>query len=502
MELQERTLSCKNSVIWLEITLDCLKATKGHIVSSKQNYDAIIVGAGPAGIFAAYELVQLDPTLHVALFEKGRDLSERNCPASKTQKCVFCKPCAMLSGWGGAGAFSDGKLVLVPHVGGWLGDHIDEEELINLIKYVEVTFLEFGVPDEHIFSISSSQYEQIQRKATPAGLELIPSRVRHIGTDRTHLVLKAMEDFLSKKIEIYFERPVNDLLLQNGDVQGVILENGDVIRGNTVILATGREGAEWLQTIAEKHNLETQSNPVDIGVRIEVPAAITNSLTDILYDFKFRYYSKTFDDMIRTFCVCPNGEVVIESYRDVVTVNGQSFAHKKTESTNFSLLVSTSFTYPFRDPIGYGTHIARLANTLSGGQVIVQRLADLRRGRRSTPERINRSSVKPTLKTAIPGDLSFVFPHRYLVDILEMLDALDQVLPGIASEHTLLYGTEVKFYSARYQVDKNLETEISNLYAVGDGAGITRSLVQAATSGVRAARAIIDKTQHGKQDKK
>lgn len=475
---------------------------KGHIVSSEQNYDTIIGGAGPAGIFAAYELVQLDPTLQVALFEKGRVLSERNCPAFKTQKCVFCKPCAMLSGWGGAGAFSDGKLVLVPHVGGWLGDYIDEEELIDLINYVEGIFLEFGVPDEKIFNISSSQYEQIQRKATPAGLELIPSRVRHIGTDRCHLVLKALENYLSTKIEIYFEKPINDLLLQNGAVQGVVLENGEAIHGNTVILATGREGAEWLQTIAKKLKLKTQSNPVDIGVRVEVPAAITNSLTDILYDFKFKYYSKTYDDMIRTFCVCPNGEVVIESYRDVVTVNGQSYAHKKTDNTNFALLVSTRFTYPFRDPIGYGEYIARLANTLSGGQVIVQRLADLRRGRRSTPERIKRSSVKPTLKTAVPGDLSFVFPHRYLVDILEMLDALDQVLPGIASEHTLLYGAEVKFYSARYHVDKNLETEIPNLYTIGDGAGITRSLVQAATSGVRAARAIIDKTRYTAQRKK
>ncbi|GAH04611.1 unnamed protein product, partial [marine sediment metagenome] len=257
-----------------------------------------------------------------------------------------------------------------------------------------------------------------------------------------------------------------------------------------------REGAEWHKELAEKHKLEAISNPVDIGVRVETPAAITNPLTDDLYEFKFKYYTKTFDDMIRTFCVCPNGEVVIESYRDIVTVNGQSYAHKKTDYTNFALLVSTDFTFPFRDPIGYGRDIARLANTLAGGQVIVQRLTDLKRGRRSTKDRIERSNFKPTLKTAVPGDLSFVFPHRYLVDILEMLEALDQVLPGIAGEQTLLYGAEVKFYSARYQVDKNMMTKITNLYTIGDGAGVTRSLVQAATSGVQAARAIVAKNKN------
>jgi len=466
---------------------------KGRILEKENTYDVIIVGAGPAGIFTAYKLIQTDPTLRVTLYEKGRALSERNCPAAKTQKCIFCKPCSMLSGWGGAGAFSDGKLVLVPHVGGWLGDYLDEKDLKDLINYVEGTFLEFGVPDEQIFALSDRQHEQIQRKATPAGLELVPSKVRHIGTDRCYLVLKAMEDFLSEKMEIHFRTPVKDLIVENGTTIGVILESEEIVHGTNVVLATGREGANWLQEIAEKHGIETQNNPVDIGVRVEVPAAITNPLTDLMYEFKFQYYSKTYDDMIRTFCVCPNGEVVIESYRDIVTVNGQSYSNKKTDNTNFALLVSTRFTTPFRDPIGYGQYIARLANTLAGGQVIVQRLADLKRGRRSTQERIDRSSFKPTLKTAVPGDLSFVFPHRHLVDILEMLDALDIVLPGIASDHTLLYGAEVKFYSARYQIDKNLETKINGLYATGDGAGITRSLVHAAVSGVRAAQAILTK---------
>lgn len=449
----------------------------------------MIVGCGPAGIFTALELSEKS-NLSVLMLEKGLDIRNRKCPALTSGICSKqCKPCNLLNGWGGAGAFSDGKLILSPDVGGWLTDYVPREELENIVKYVDAFYRKFGVPDK-IYGGDGDFIEDIRRKAVLAGLNFIPMTLRHMGTDKAISVLEAARRYLSGKVEVKFRTEVAKVLVENGRVVGVETSNGEVYRAKYVVLAPGRSGAEWLQREARRFQLSLENNPIDLGVRVEVPAAVMETLTDTLYEPKFQFYSKSFDDMVRIFCVCPHGEVITEIYDDVLTVNGQSYSEKKTDNTNFAVLVSVSFTEPFKEPIAYGKYIARLANIIGGG-VIVQRLGDLKKGRRSTEDRINRSIVKPTLKNATPGDLSFVLPYRYLTDILEMLEALDKLAPGVFSNHTLLYGVEVKFYSARIKLDRNLETEIKNLYVAGDGAGITRGLMQASASGVIVARSIL-----------
>jgi uncharacterized FAD-dependent dehydrogenase len=456
------------------------------------NFDVIIVGAGPAGIFSALELA--DKTdLSILMLDKGPAIDQRKCPASRGLGCVNCDPCSLLAGWGGAGAFSDGKLTLSTEVGGWLNEYCTEEKLWKLLKCVDNTYLKFGAT-KHLYGASPEKFAEIERKASFAGLKLVPQKVRHMGTEKCAETLRKMRDHLEDRADIRTRTDVKSLLVKDDKIEGVETSNGEKFYGKYVIVAPGRIGAEWLKTEAEILGLKTLNNPVDVGVRVEVQAAIMEELTKTLYEPKLIYHSKSFDDQVRTFCVAPLGEVITESYDGVLTVNGQSYAERKTKNTNFAILVSTSFTEPFREPIAYGKYIARLSNLLSGG-VIIQRLGDLKAGRRSTEERVKRSLCVPTLKNATPGDLSFVLPYRYLADIKEMLQALDNVAPGIYSNDTLLYGIEVKFYSSRLELTDQLETRIKNLFTIGDGAGVSRGLIQASASGVIVAEEIAKRAK-------
>ncbi|MBS7622080.1 NAD(P)/FAD-dependent oxidoreductase [Candidatus Bathyarchaeota archaeon] len=453
-------------------------------------YDVTIVGCGPAGIFSALELASRTD-LEILMVDMGPQLEDRRCSSDRGLGCVRCEPCYLLTGWGGAGAFSDGKLTLSTEVGGWLAEYIDASELNRLIDYVDNVYVKFGAP-QHLYGTDLSKIEKIERKAALAGLKLIPSKIRHLGTENCSQILSRTKQFLQGRAEIRTGTEVKSLIVKDGEIKGVETRDGEKISSRYVIVAPGRVGAEWLATEAQMLGLRALNNPVDLGVRVEVPAAVLEELTEALYEPKFIYHSKSFDDMVRTFCMNPSGEVITESYNDIVTVNGQSYAEKKTGNSNFAVLVSTKFTEPFREPIAYGKYIARLANLLGGG-ILVQRLGDLEAGRRSTEGRMARNLVVPTLKFATPGDLSFILPYRYLEDIKEMLQAMDKVSPGVYAKHTLLYGVEVKFYSSRLELNNDLETRIRNLFATGDGAGITRGLVQASASGVVAARAIEKK---------
>jgi uncharacterized FAD-dependent dehydrogenase len=451
-------------------------------------YDVIIVGAGPAGIFSALELTEKNK-LNVLIIDRGPDIDKRRCPSSRGFDCQHCEPCSVLSGWGGAGAYSDGKLTLSTEVGGWLNQYISNKELEELIKYVDGIYLKYGA-DPQVYGEDPEKVDEIERKASLAGLRLIRQKIRHMGTEKCAETLRRMRRELNSKVTFQPRTDVKSLLVENHVIKGVETANGEKFYGKYVIIAPGRSGAEWLQNEAQFHGLKNVNNPVDIGVRVEVLASVMEELTKTLYEPKLIYYSKVFDDQVRTFCVSPYGEVTTESYDGVLTVNGQSYAERKTKNTNFAILVSTSFTEPFKEPIAYGKYVARLSNLLSGG-VIVQRLGDLVAGRRSTPERLARSVVTPTLKSATPGDLSFVLPYRYLADIREMLQALDTIAPGVHSRDTLLYGIEVKFYSSHLQLNNVLETKIQNMFTIGDGAGVTRGLVQASASGVIVAREIL-----------
>lgn len=454
-------------------------------------YDVIIVGAGPAGIFAALELSR-QGKVRVLILDKGPELEKRRCVQQETGRCAHCNPCRLISGWGGAGAFADGKLTLSPEVGGHLSEILSRQEAVRLIQEVDKTWVHFGA-SQVVHGADMDEIERLQKKAAKAGLRLVANPIRHMGTDRTQDILRGMREALQARgVEMRMGTPVRDLLTRDGRVEGVTTEQGETIEGQYVIIAPGREGASWLSEQAKKLHLRLSRNPVDVGVRVELPATVLEPLTSVTYEPKLVYYSRAFDDKVRTFCVCPYGEVVTEYVDDVVTVNGHSYADHRTDNTNFAILVSKSFTEPFKEPIAYGKYIARLANLLGGG-VIVQRLGDLEQGRRSTVERMARSIVQPTLQAATPGDLGLVFPYRHLANILEMLQAMDELTPGVFSRHTLLYGVEVKFYSSRLELSPALETQVQGLFAVGDGAGVTRGLVQASASGVLAAREILQR---------
>ncbi len=461
-----------------------------------ERYDCVIVGAGPAGIFCALELVRSGRDISILMLEKGRDLEDRVCPSrEKRAPCFGCKPCAIVSGWGGAGAFSDGKLALSTEVGGMLGNYLEREEFEKGIREVHEIYLEFGAPEEIYGLENQDAIDALAKRAALAGLRLVPAPVRHLGTGRTQQILQKMKDYLlAKGVAIRTNTAVESLLVRDGAVRGVLTGDGEEIAAEFVVCAPGRQGAEWLVKQAEKLGLKMAINPVDIGIRVELPAVVMEPLTNLTYEAKLLFTSPTFEDRVRTFCMNPYGEVVMENTDGIITVNGHSHAEYKTEYTNFALLVSKTFTEPFKEPIAYGKYIASLANMLGGG-VIVQRLGDLMHGRRSTPERIAKGLVVPTLKEATPGDLSLVLPYRHFLAILEMLKAMDKVTPGVYSPHTLLYGVEVKFYSSRIEVTKSLETEISNLFVAGDGAGVTRGLAQASLSGMIAAREIARRKQ-------
>ena len=453
-----------------------------------KEFDVIIIGAGPAGIFSALELA--DSGLKVLILEKGRDIGARACPIhTMGVKCVHCKPCGILCGWGGAGAYSDGKLTLTTEFGGMLDLYLDKPELAKLIDYVDSIYLKFGATEKVYGDDNKDAIRKIQKDAASADLSLVPARIRHLGTDKCLEILTLMREYLEEKCAIRTSDGVSRIIVENGCYAGVETIEGERYSSKYLIAAPGREGAEWFADQATTLGLDMVTNPVDIGVRVEVPAVVMEQITDVVYESKLVYYTKAFDDRVRTFCMNPYGVVVMENNAGLITVNGHSFAEKTSQNTNFAILVSKSFTEPFKEPITYGKSIAKLANLLGGG-VIVQRLGDLKAGRRSTVERISRGLVTPTLKDATPGDLSLVLPYRFLADLVEMLEALDKIAPGVGSRHTLLYGVEVKFYSSRLELTSCLETQIPNFFAAGDGAGVTRGLAQASVSGVMVAREI------------
>jgi uncharacterized FAD-dependent dehydrogenase len=453
------------------------------------DYDVIIVGAGPAGIFAALELTHV-ARCRVLMLDKGPPLDKRRCPSREKGRCMKCATCALMTGWGGSGAFSDGKLTLTTEVGGLLAEIRGEAEARQLVQEVDDLWVEYGANSEP-YNGDLDSIEEISRRAALAGLRLQHYPIRHLGTERSGDILGAMYlELVSRGVEVRTREEVAHVVTQDGKVTGVETVKGEFLTARYVIVAPGREGADWLTRLARDLDLSLSINPVDIGVRVELPAHVLAPLTDLLYEPKFIYFSDSFDDRVRTFCVCPYGEVVTEWAGDVLTVNGHSYAHQRTENTNFAVLVSKNFTQPFKEPTAYGKYIARLANLLSGG-IMVQRLGDLRAGRRTTEQRLERCITRPTLKEAAPGDLNLVLPHRYVANILEMIDALDKVAPGVGLRHTLLYGVEAKFYSSRLALTRDLETGVGNLFAAGDGAGVTRGLVQASASGLIAAREIL-----------
>ncbi|HPD96818.1 MAG TPA: FAD-dependent oxidoreductase [Synergistales bacterium] len=456
-------------------------------------YDVIIVGAGPSGLFAARELAAKGKK--VAIIDKGKKISERSCPLKegKTKTCAHCKPCNVICGWGGAGSYSDGKLTLTPEFGGNLESYIGRKELLELIDVVDREFVRHGASME-LFSPDPDFARDVAIRASTVGLRIIPAKIRHMGTDRSKDILQSMFEEISRSCDVIMDTTVESVVLKEGRAAGVMLSGGETVESPVVLMAPGREGSFWMEKTVKSLGLKIKSLPVDIGVRVEIPSGIAEAITDQFYEVKAILDTPTFDDQVRTFCMCPRGEVTTEylAQHDILTVNGHSNrdGNGQTGNTNFAILVSTDFTEPFKDPNGYGSHIARLANMLGGG-VIVQRLGDLKHGRRSTPARIERGLVDPTLKTAEPGDLSFVLPYRHLKGILEMIQALDTIMPGINGKNTLLYGVEVKFYSLKLDLDADLMTNIPGLFASGDGAGVTRGVIQASASGIVAARGIL-----------
>lgn len=460
-----------------------------------KNYDVIIVGAGPAGIFTAYELVKNNNSLEILILEKGKDIYVRNCPKhTNGGTCVNCKLCSITTGWAGAGAFSDGKLSLSHEVGGTLPDYIGVEKTRELIKYTDEIYLKFGAdPDIH-GETETSQMREIRRKAIESNLKLVQCPVRHLGTEKTQELYKLLFEHLSENnVDIKFSEAVTDFIIDRDCIKGVKTSKSEYTAKH-VVVAVGREGSGWLMHQCEINKIPTEVGIVDIGVRLECRNEIMQEINENFYEAKLIHYTRTFDDKVRTFCSNPGGFVSSEYYEgNLAVVNGHSYKNLKSENTNFALLVSQKFTEPFNAPIEYGNHIASLANMLTKNKILVQRFGDLIRGRRTTSTRLYRNNIMPTLKDAIPGDLSLVLPHRILVGIIEMIQALDKVSPGLASDETLLYGVEVKFYSNIIKVDSSFQSQnLSNLYFGGDGAGITRGLMQASVNGVLIARQILE----------
>ncbi len=461
---------------------------------SDQKYDVVIIGAGPSGIFCAYRLKELKKDLRILVIEKGKSIEQRNCPKRTTKVCVNCKPCSITTGFAGAGAFSDGKLSLSPDVGGNLPEILGYDRTKELLKQSDDIYLKFGA-DRNVYGIDKEkEIREIRRKAINANLKLVECPIRHLGTEEGYKIYSKLQKYLQEAgVELRFRTMVEDILIEDGQIRGVKTDNGDVIEAGIVVSGVGREGADWFSKICQHHGIETKVGTVDVGVRVEVRDEVMQFLNENLYEAKLIYRTPTFDDKVRTFCTNPSGEVATEYYDDnLAVVNGHAYKSReyKTSNTNFAVLVSKNFTQPFRTPIEYGKKIAELSNMLCGGKILVQTFGDFKRGRRTTQERLCRCNLIPTLKDAVPGDLSLVFPHRIMVDIEEMLYALDKITPGLASDETLLYGVEVKFYSNKVVVNERFETNVTGLYAMGDGAGITRGLQQASANGICVAEAI------------
>ncbi len=459
-----------------------------------EKYDVIIIGAGPSGIFCAFELMNKQPECRILIIEKGRSIEKRQCPKRTAGKCVGCKPCAITTGFAGAGAFSDGKLSLSPDVGGALPDILGYDEAFALMRESDEVYLAFGA-DKRVYGLDKAdEIARIRRKAINANLKLINCPIRHLGTEEGYKIYCALQThLLDKGVEILFNTMVDDILIENERAVGV-RAGGRAYRGGEIVAAVGREGAQWFEGVCRRHRVATKVGTVDIGVRVEVRNEIMDALNKALYEAKLVYHTPTFDDKVRTFCTNPSGEVATEYYEGgLAVVNGHAYKSSefKTDNTNFAILVSKNFTRPFSTPIDYGKKIAELSNMLCDGKIMVQTFGDYRRGRRTTEERLCRNNLLPTLKDAVPGDLSLVFPHRIMVDIEEMVWALDKVTPGIASDETLLYGVEVKFYSNKVVVDRDFQTSVKGLRAIGDGASVTRGLQQASANGISVARSIL-----------
>lgn len=453
------------------------------------NYDIIIVGAGASGIFAAYELVRINPDLKILMIEKGHSLDKRKCPidGKNIKTCIKCKVCNIMNGYGGAGSLSDGKYNITNNFGGELYKYVGYSEALELMNYVDKVLCSMGGEDAKLYSTNNSD---IKSKALQHDLHLLDAKVRHLGTDRNVVIMGNIFEYLNERIEIIFDTEVKDILSENNEFEVITDKNS--FKSKKLILATGRSGSKWISEVCSKLEIKTESNRVDIGVRVELPAEIFEHITDKVYESKIVYKTKKYGDMVRTFCMNPHGEVVTENTNGIITVNGHSYANPElhTGNTNFALLVSNRFTEPFKNSNEYGESIARLSNMLGGG-VIVQRFGDLVSGRRTNERRMEKSFTIPTLK-ATPGDLSLVIPKRQLDDIIEMIYALNNIAPGTANEDTLLYGVEVKFYNSKVEVNNNLETKVKGLYILGDGSGVTHSLSQAAASGVYVARLLSE----------
>lgn len=452
-------------------------------------YDVIVIGAGPGGIFSAYELLQKKPDMKVAVFEAGHPLNKRKCPidGEKVKSCIGCKSCSIMSGFGGAGAFSDGKYNITNDFGGTLYEYIGKKRALELMHYVDDINMRFGGEGTKLYTTAGSRFKTI---CIQNDLHLLDASVRHLGTDINYIVLENLYEYMKDKIDFYFDTSVDSVAVLD-DGYEVKCKNETYTCTNCVI-SVGRSGSKWMENVCKELNINTNSNRVDIGVRVELPAAVFAHLTDELYESKIVYRTEKYGDKVRTFCMNPKGSVVNENTNGIITVNGHSYEDpaKQTENTNFALLVAKHFSEPFKDSNGYGESIARLSNMLGGG-VIVQRFGDLIRGRRSTPSRIEEAFITPTLN-ATPGDLSLVLPKRILDGIIEMIYALDKVAPGTANEDTLLYGVEVKFYNMEVEVDEKLESCHKGMYIIGDGSGITHSLSHASASGVHVARNIVE----------
>ncbi len=453
------------------------------------DYDVIIVGAGPGGIFTAYELARARRGLKIGVLELGKPLDKRHCPidGKKVKSCIRCKTCSIMSGFGGAGAFSDGKYNITNQFGGTLYEHIGKTQAIELMQYVDKINLRHGGEGTKLYSTANTK---IKRMCLENGLHLLDAQVRHLGTDINYVVLENIYNELRDRVDFHFETAVTDLKKIEGGFEAVTSKGSFTCR--RCVVSVGRSGSKWMEKVCDSLGIPTMSNRVDIGVRVELPAEIFAHLTDELYESKIIYRTQKFEDMVRTFCMNPHGVVVNENTNGIVTVNGHSYEDpsKHTENTNFALLVSKHFSIPFKDSNGYGESIARLSNMLGGG-VIVQRFGDLVRGRRSTESRIRESFVTPTL-AATPGDLSLVIPKRILDGIIEMIYALDKIAPGTANDDTLLYGVEVKFYNMEVEIDERLQTCCPGLYVIGDCSGVTHSLSHASASGVHAARCLLE----------
>ena len=490
-------ISLRNGQTFLQTTklVDYLLCSQSFFVrkyfmGGNRMYDVVIVGAGPGGIFTAYELLEKRPNLSIAVFEMGNELTKRHCPidGDKVKSCIHCKNCSIMSGFGGAGAFSDGKYNITNDFGGTLYEYIGKKSALELMEYVDRINLAFGGEGTKLYSTAGSS---LKTRCMQNGLHLLDASVRHLGTDINYIVLEHLYDHLKEKIDFHFNCFIDKV--EKLDSGYRIYHEDSYYEGKECVISAGRSGSKWMENVCQDLDINTNSNRVDIGVRVELPAGIFAHLTDELYESKIVYRTSKYEDLVRTFCMNPKGEVVNENTNGIVTVNGHSYEDpaKQTNNTNFALLVAKHFSEPFKDSNGYGESIARLSNMLGGG-VIVQRFGDLIRGRRSTEERISESFTVPTLNAAA-GDLSLVLPKRLLDGIIEMIYALDKIAPGTASDDTLLYGVEVKFYNMEVELDHNLMTRHEGLYIIGDGSGITHSLSHASASGVYVARQIVSK---------